>query len=118
MHKIILAGVMAALALSAVGQEKVYRVGEEGVTPPKVLYKTEPAYTEEARNAKIEGVVELAVEIDPDGLAQDIQVRKSLDGGLDQSAIAAIGQWRFQPGRKNGKPVRVAAKIEVNFRLK
>ena len=96
---------------------KIYRIGEDGVTAPKVLSKTEPAYTLEARNAKIEGTVELSVEIDADGLAQNIEVTRSLDGGLDQSAVAAIQQWRFKPGEKNGKPVRVAAKIEVSFRL-
>jgi|SRR5579864_1312091 len=97
--------------------EKLYRIGEEGVTAPKVLSKTEPVYTAEARTAKIEGTVELSLEIDADGLAQDIQVLRSLDGGLDQSAVAAVQQWRFKPGEKSGKPVRVAAKIEVNFRL-
>src|ERR1700693_3797771 len=94
--------------------EKVYRIGEEGVTPPTVLSRTEPVYTEEARNAKLRGTVELSVEIDRDGLAQNIQVTRSLDGGLDQSAIAAVQQWRFKPGEKNGTPVRVAAKIEIN----
>jgi TonB family protein len=97
--------------------ERIYRVGEEGVTPPKVLSKIEPAYTPEARDAKIEGTVGLSVEIDADGLAKNIQITRSLDGGLDQNAVAAIGQWRFKPGEKNGKPVRVGAKIEVNFRL-
>jgi len=97
--------------------ERIYHVGEEGVTPPKVLSKIEPAYTAEARDAKIEGIVGLSVEIDTDGLAKNIQITRSLDGGLDQNAIAAIGQWRFKPGEKNGKPVRVGAKIEVNFRL-
>src|SRR5579864_8309124 len=102
---------------AAQSAEKLYRIGEEGVTPPSVSYKTEPAYTDEARNAKIEGVVVLSVEIDADGLAQNIEVLRSLDGGLDQSAVAAIQQWRFKPGKKNGEPVRVAAKIEVNFHL-
>jgi TonB family protein len=98
--------------------EKIYRIGEEGVTPPKVVSKIEPVYTDEARNAKIEGTVELSVEVDADGLAQNIQVVRSLDEGLDQSAIAAIQQWRFKPSEKDGKPVRVVAHIEVNFRLK
>jgi protein TonB len=101
---------------TAQNDEKVYRIGEEGVTPPAVLSKTEPAYTDEARNAKIEGTVELSLEIDTDGFAQNIEVIRSLDGGLDQSAVTAVQQWRFKPGEKNGKPVRVAAKIEVNFR--
>ena len=107
--------------LQAAPQEKstetIYRIGDEGVTPPKVLSKIEPEYTAEARDARIEGTVELSLQIDADGLAQNIQITRSLDGGLDQSAAAAIQQWRFKPGEKNGKPVRVAAKIEVNFRL-
>ena len=107
--------------LQAAPQEKsnetIYRIGDEGVSPPKVLSKIEPEYTAEARDARIEGTVELSLQIDADGLAQNIQITRSLDGGLDQSAAAAIQQWRFKPGEKNGKPVRVAAKIEVNFHL-
>jgi protein TonB len=98
--------------------ERIYHIGEQGVTPPRVLSKTEPAYTDEARNAKIEGVVVLSMEIDTDGFPQNIQVVRSLDGGLDQSAVAAVQQWRFKPGEKDGKPVRVAVKVEVNFRAK
>ena len=37
--------------------------------------------------------------------------------GLDEEAIAAISQWEFKPGTKDGVPVTVAAQIEINFRL-
>jgi TonB family protein len=37
--------------------------------------------------------------------------------GLDEMAIEAVRQWRFKPGQKNGKPVAVAATLEINFRL-
>ncbi len=37
--------------------------------------------------------------------------------GLDEKAIEAVMKWKFQPGRKDGKPVTVAAQVEVNFRL-
>ena len=36
--------------------------------------------------------------------------------GLDEKAIEAVKQWRFEPGMKNDKAVAVRATIEVNFR--
>jgi TonB family C-terminal domain len=92
------------------------RVGG-GVSAPSVLYKVEPAYTEEARVAKYTGTVVVTVEIQPDGTAQNIRVIKGLGLGLDEQAVEAIGQWRFKPGMKGDVPVTVAANIEVNFRL-
>ena len=50
-------------------------------------------------------------------MAKVIDVIKSLDRGLDQNTVEAVRQWRFKPAEKDGKPVRVAATIEVNFRL-
>jgi TonB family protein len=94
----------------------VYRVGN-GVTAPKLAQKIEPQYTEEARAAKIQGTTVLSVDIDPSGVAENIQVLRSLEPGLDQKAIEAVRQWHFQPGTKDGAPVTVRASIEVNFRL-
>jgi TonB family protein len=85
--------------------------------PPVVLLKVEPQYTEEARKAKLKGVVVLYVEIGPDGRATDIRVNRSLGMGLDEKAIEAVRQWRFRPAMKDGKPVTQATTIEVNFRL-
>ena len=82
-----------------------------------LLHKVEPEYTEEARNAKYQGTVLLSVEIDPTGIATNIKVQRSLGLGLDEKAIQAVKQWRFKPGEKDGKPVTVAATIEVNFCL-
>ena len=95
---------------------KVYRAGN-GVTAPVVLYKVEPQYTQEAKDRKIEGVVVLYAEIIPQGRVDTVKVTTSLDPGLDANAIAAVRKWKFKPGTKDGKPVTVAATIEVNFRL-
>jgi TonB family protein len=94
----------------------VYRVGG-GVTAPSLLYKKEPEYSEEARKAKYQGTVLLYIEVDPSGRATNIKVQRSLGLGLDEKAIEAVKQWKFKPGYKDGKPVTVAATIEVNFRL-
>ena len=94
----------------------VYRVGG-GVSAPSLIYKKEPEYSEEARKAKYQGTVTLYVEVDPSGRAVNIKVLHSLGLGLDEKAIEAVKQWKFKPGMKDGKPVTVAASIEVNFRL-
>jgi periplasmic protein TonB len=94
----------------------VFRAGG-GVSKPQVLKQVEPEYSEEARKAKYQGTVVLSIEVDPNGHAQNIQVRHSLGLGLDEKAIDAVKKWIFIPGKKDGKPVTVAATIEVNFRL-
>jgi TonB family protein len=94
----------------------VYRVGK-GTTAPVLLYKKEPEYSEEARKAKYQGTVVLSVEVDPSGRAVNPRVVRSLGLGLDEKAIEAVRQWKFKPGYHDGKPVTVAATIEVNFRL-
>ena len=88
-----------------------------GIAPPKPVFKPEPEYTDEARAAKYEGTVVLAVEINSEGIAQNIRVIRGLGFGLDQNAIDSVSKWRFQPATKDGVPVTVQANIEVNFRL-
>ncbi len=95
----------------------VHTMSEAGMVAPRVVQKVEPAYTASARNAKISGTVVLVLEVHPDGRAHNLRIKRSLDPGLDRNAIDAISNWRFSPGTKDGRPVPVAATIEVNFRL-
>jgi TonB family protein len=95
---------------------QVYRVGN-GTTPPSLLKKLEPEYTEEARVEKIAGTVLLTVVIETDGTASSFQILKGVGFGLDEKAVEAISQWKFKPGTRDGAPVPVQAQIEVNFRL-
>ena len=55
--------------------------------------------------------------VDADGLPQKIRVQRSLGMGLDEVAVNAVKQWRFQPAKKDGKPVQVMINVEVNFKL-
>lgn len=94
----------------------VYKIGG-GVSAPQLVFKVEPEYSEEARKAKFQGTVVLYVVVDEKGNPRDLKVVRPLGLGLDQKAIEAVQKWRFKPGLKDGKPVPVAAQIEVNFRL-
>jgi periplasmic protein TonB len=93
-----------------------YRIGG-GVSPPSVILKVEPEYSEEARKAKFQGTVVLFVVVDEKGNPRELKVIRPLGLGLDQKAIEAVEKWKFRPGMKDGKPVAVQATIEVNFRL-
>jgi TonB family protein len=94
-----------------------YKAGIGGVTAPSLLFKVEPEYSEDARKAKYQGIVLLSVVVDASGRATNVRVQRSLGLGLDEKAMEAVMKWKFQPGKKDGKPVPVAATIEVNFRL-
>jgi TonB family protein len=91
--------------------------GGGAVSAPVVLYKVDPEYTAEARQAKLWGTVVLQLIVDTNGHARNIRVVRSLGLGLDEKAIEALSQWKFLPGVRNGQPVAVQVTIEMNFRL-
>ena len=93
-----------------------YEVGD-GVSAPVAVTRVEPQYTQEALEARIEGTVELSVRVSEDGIPQVVGVLHSLDPKLDSNAAEAVGQWRFQPGMKDGVPVPVMTKVDVTFHL-
>jgi TonB family protein len=93
-----------------------YKIGG-GVSAPRLLFKVQPQYSEEATKAKFQGTVLLYVEVDEQGLPRNIRIIRPLGFGLDRKAIEAVAKWKFSPGMKDGKPVAVQAQIEVNFRL-
>jgi protein TonB len=95
----------------------VYKPGN-GVSAPVVVKQVKPQYTAEAMRAKIEGSVGLECVVETDGRVDEVTVTKSLDEGLDQEAIKSVRQWRFEPGKKDGKAVRVQITLEMTFTLK
>jgi TonB family protein len=95
---------------------KVYTVGD-GVTAPIPIYKPEPPYTDKARAAKLQGTGVYSAVIDDSGNVADVQVVRSLEKGLDESAMQTVRTWKFKPAMKDGKPVSVKGTLEVSFRL-
>lgn len=86
-------------------------------SPPSVIHKIDPEYTEQARAAGIQGTVVLMAVIDETGHPRNIKVTRSLGLGLDQKAVEAVKQWAFKRGQKDGVPVPVTCTLEINFRL-
>ncbi len=94
----------------------IFHVGG-GVSPPRVIYQPEPEFSEEARKAKYQGVCTLGLIVGADGRPSNIRVLSSLGMGLDEKAIEAVKNWKFEPAMKDGHPVRVEIAVEVDFHL-
>lgn len=88
-----------------------------GISPPRLLHKVEPKYSAEAQSNYIQGTVIYQLEVDENGRTTNISVLSPLGFGLDENGQAAIEQWQFAPGTKDGKPVKILAMIEVSFRF-
>jgi TonB family protein len=87
------------------------------VTPPKVLETPDPEYPPSARAAGHQGTSILTFMVGVDGRPYDIKIVRRLDTELDDSAVAAVSTWRYEPGRKGDTPVEVQTRGRIRFRL-
>jgi len=81
----------------------------------KLIYRVEPDYTPDAREKQIKGSVVLGVTVAHDGSVQNIEIKKSLFPSLDESAVAAVRKWRFEPAIKDGQPASMYMVVEFYF---
>ncbi len=84
---------------------------------PQLIYKEEPEYSEEARKARQQGTVLLAIDVDTSGRAVNIRVIRSLGLGLDEKAKESVSHWKFKPGLVGDRPVISPATVAVTFHL-
>jgi TonB family protein len=118
----LLGGALTAMAVpldltpQTATQEKVYKVGGD-VKPPVLVHSVAAEFSKKAKDAKFQGVSVVSCIVDADGLPRHIHTARRLGMGLDEKAIEAVRQYRFQPSTLHGNPVAVAIQIEVNFRL-
>lgn len=86
-------------------------------TPVEITYKSDPAYTEEARKLQLEGEVLLEIMFRANGQLQVNRVIRSIGHGLDEAAVRSANQIRFRPATRNGVPVDSTAVVHVLFQL-
>ena len=98
-------------------ETEIIRLGEPGVTLPKLTHKVKPHYSQLALDAGVPGNVLLKLIINDKGAPHDLAVLSPLGFGLDERALECAAQWRFKSARKNGRPVRMRATVETSFRL-
>jgi TonB family protein len=84
---------------------------------PKLLSAPSPIYSEQARKARIEGSCIVALVVDEKGTPTNLRVVTGLGMGLDEKAIEAVKNWKFEPALKDGKPIPAKIAVQVDFHL-
>jgi TonB family protein len=100
---------------AGVGSPGAHIVGS--IKQPVLLTQIDPEYTDEARMAKVQGIVILHIDVDTHGRVRNIRLVQGLGMGLDEQATKAVSQWTFKPGAIDGKPAVTSAVVHVTFRL-
>lgn len=109
--------VTVRFALNGKGKkEAVDKTPTGEVLVPKLIKKIDPVYPEAARKAGVQGVVLLEATTDEKGNVTAIKVLQSIPE-LDQAAIDALKQWKYEPVIVEGKPQGVVFTVTIRFRL-
>jgi len=87
------------------------------IVPAEIISKPTPAYTDDARRAKIEGEVLLEVVLEASGHIRVLRVVRGLGHGLDESAIQAAEKISFKPAMRDGQPADSTAVLHIIFQL-
>ena len=82
-----------------------------------MLFRTEPSYTDAARDREINGSITLHVELRSDGSVGEIRLLQGLGSGLDESAADAARKTIFLPAVKNREFVNAHVRLMMNFNI-
>jgi len=86
-------------------------------TRPKIVRHVDPEFSEEARRAKVNGNVMMALTVDTNGDATDLWVVRPVGYGLNEEAAKAVRQYKFNPATCGGEAVASSLAIDVNFQI-
>lgn len=113
------ASALEGTAGDLLGEERDVVMTEDTVDqPPRPVQQVAPSYPAKARSRNVEGSVTLAVLVREDGAVGDVRVLSSEPQGVfEQSAMAAVRAWRFEPAMYQGEPVALRLQIVMPFRL-
>jgi len=88
---------------------------DEPAAKPRPKNVPQPAYTDRARAAGVEGKVRVELTVDETGRVVNVRVLTGLGYGLDEAAVAAAQSASFEPALRCGKPTRATFTISMRF---
>ncbi len=85
---------------------------------PVATAKTKPEYPYRARRLNIEGEVDVRFLVNKNGGVEKASVlRSSPENTFEESVLAALSSWRFEPGKVRGKPVNSWVTTTIVFKM-
>lgn len=81
---------------------------------PRAIYQPSPSMSQEVLK-KAPGTVYIIFIVDQNGRVVEPKIQKSTDAVFEQPALSAIRQWKFEPGKRNGSPVRFRMRVPITF---
>ncbi|MEW6744604.1 MAG: TonB family protein [Planctomycetota bacterium] len=81
---------------------------------PRVLYQPGPVLSGKVRQ-RAPGTVHIVFSVDERGKVENAVVQSSTDPVFDKPALAAVRQWKFESGKRNGRPVRFHMRVPITF---
>jgi protein TonB len=110
-----LSGIMEAAPAVRTPVLRTVKVSQ-GVSQGLVVKRVSPDYPAQARQLRIEGMVQLEATISKDGNVTNLKV-VSGHPILARAAVEAVKQWKYKPYLLNGSAVEIDTQIVVNFKL-
>lgn len=86
-------------------------------SPPRTRSQVSPFYPAELKSLGVTGEVVVEFVVDEAGRVLDPQVVHSTNAGFEEATLRAVARWRFEPGKKDGRPVRFRMAVPVEFDL-
>lgn len=100
-------------ATSSGGIDELFSMAELDQRP-RPTYQPGPTVTTKLRE-HTPGTVYVIFIVNQDGRVENARVQKSSHPALDKTALDAVAKWRFEPGKRNGEPVRFRMRVPMTF---
>lgn len=102
-----------AIAGAAGGDDAIFSMAELD-QKPRVLYQPGPTLDAKLRRLA-PGTAYVIFVVDEEGRVRDAKIQSSTDPAFERPSLKAVKTWKFEPGKRGGKPVRFRMRIPITY---
>ncbi len=106
-------GAAAGSAESGEGVDELFSM-QDLDQKPRAIYQVSPQMSPQLRKIA-PGTVYIVFVVDQRGRVENPIVQTASDPAFEAAALAAVRQWKFEPGKRNGEPVRFRMRVPITF---